>query len=159
MIYAAYGSNLNKAQFKERCPDSRIIGKGYLAGYKLRFRGNRGFSYLNVEKTYSFNNRVPVVLYNISEKDEEALDLYEGYPEFYKKEKVTVYQKDHLTEAVIYVMNDGYNLNLPSKFYLKTCLEGYREYRFNPFKILCALIKSIWKGRASVFFSSKISWI
>ena len=39
MLYAAYGSNLNKAQMEERCPGSDIVATKVLKGWGLCFRG------------------------------------------------------------------------------------------------------------------------
>ena len=38
-IYLAYGSNLNLAQMKKRCPEAKVIGKANLRDYQLLFRG------------------------------------------------------------------------------------------------------------------------
>ena len=39
MYYFAYGSNLNKKQMLERCPDSKLLLVATLSNYKLVFVG------------------------------------------------------------------------------------------------------------------------
>ena len=38
-LYAAYGSNLNKAQMQKRCPKSKPFGAIVLDEYRLVFKG------------------------------------------------------------------------------------------------------------------------
>ena len=39
-LYIAYGSNLNLAQMKYRCPTAKFIGTGVLENYELQFKGS-----------------------------------------------------------------------------------------------------------------------
>ena len=39
MLYAGYGSNLNRTQMQERCPDANIVTTKVLKGWRLCFRG------------------------------------------------------------------------------------------------------------------------
>lgn len=142
MIYAAYGSNLNKKQFQKRCPDAKFIATGVLTGYKLSFRGNApGYAYLNIERTGNKKDKVPVAIFDISEKDEKALDYYEGYPDFYVKETLVVDQKERMTKATVYIMTDGYEKSVPSMKYFNTCLQGYKDYGFKTYGLYYALGK------------------
>jgi hypothetical protein len=38
-LYAAYGSNMDPAQMKERAPHSPMAGTGWLMGWRLTFGG------------------------------------------------------------------------------------------------------------------------
>ncbi len=38
----------------------------------------------------SKNDKVPVMIWEIFDKDEQSLDIYEGYPRLYRKEYVNV---------------------------------------------------------------------
>ena len=84
-VYGAYGSNINLEQMVCRCPNADVYKVGYINGYRLTFR-NGGFA--NIEK--SEGDRVPVLLWIITEQCEEALDHYEGYPSFYIKQNIPV---------------------------------------------------------------------
>ena len=38
--YVAYGSNLNMAQMRDRCPESEFVGTGVVENYELQFKGS-----------------------------------------------------------------------------------------------------------------------
>ena len=99
-------------------------------------------SYLNIEKTGNRKDKVPVAMYLISEKDEKSLDYYEGYPDFYVKETLVVDQKDRMTKATVYIMNDGYPKSIPSMVYFNTCLQGYKDFGFKTYPLYYAMGKS-----------------
>lgn len=123
-IYLAYGSNLHLGQMSRRCPDAKPIGTAMLQDYQLLFRGGQRGAVATVEpKT---GNRVPVLLWSISPRDERNLDYYEGFPFLYRKETVTVELNGKPTEAMVYIMNEGRPLGAPSTVYYNTILEGYR---------------------------------
>ena len=76
--YIAYGSNLNISQMRMRCPGARIIGTSVIEDYQLLFKGSKTGSYLTIEPMEGAE--VPVVIWEVTETDEKALDRYEGYP-------------------------------------------------------------------------------
>ena len=81
--YIAYGSNLNIAQMRVRCPQARIIGTSEIKDYELLFKGSQTGSYLTIEK--KVGGSVPVAVWATTAADEAALDRYEGFPTFYYK--------------------------------------------------------------------------
>ena len=87
--YIAYGSNLNVRQMIRRCPEARVIGTGTLEGWELLFKGSKTGSYLTIEQ--SPDGLVPVAVWEVSERDERNLDVYEGYPNFYYKKEMTIH--------------------------------------------------------------------
>lgn len=101
MLYVAYGSNLNVQQMSYRCPGATVAFTGYLINWKLLYRGSHTGSYATVKRQKG--SRVPVAVWNIDSKNEKALDLYEGYPRFYKKRNVFVQLKNGTRKkAMIY---------------------------------------------------------
>ena len=72
-LYVAYGSNLNLAQMARRCPTAKVVGIGKLKEYQLTFRGVATIEPVSGAET-------PVGVWEITPKDEMALDRYEGYP-------------------------------------------------------------------------------
>lgn len=119
---------------KLRCTTAKVYGKGILKGYRLLFKGTAGNAYLTIEPFEG--GEVPVVLWDIKSRDEMALDRYEGYPSFYYKENMEVeLETGEVVEAMVYIMaskmKDRIRLNLPSKSYLATVLEGYYDHGFN----------------------------
>jgi len=128
-IYAAYGSNLNLKQMAFRCPYATIIGGGILPDYQLLFRGGDGGSVATIEPKK--DGGVPVLLWEITPRDEEALDRYEGYPHLYRKETVEVQYGEKLLEAMAYIMNSNRPLGNPSEHYLNGIAEGYESASFD----------------------------
>lgn len=129
--YLAYGSNLNLSQMAYRCPSAKPIGTINLEGYRLAFRGgDNGYAYLTIEPDE--NSSIPMGLFELSFFDIKNLDVYEGYPDFYYKDTIPVKVGDKNIRALIYIMNKGFDYHLPSYKYIKTCIEGYRDFGFNP---------------------------
>lgn len=133
--YIAYGSNLNIPQMRMRCPGARIIGTSVIEDYQLLFKGSKTGSYLTIESMEGAE--VPVVIWEVTETDEKALDRYEGYPNFYYKKEMTMDIKGIRTgkvrrrDAFAYIMHEERELGIPSWYYVNTCLDGYRAFGFD----------------------------
>ena len=133
--YIAYGSNLNIPQMRMRCPGARIIGTSVIEDYQLLFKGSKTGSYLTIEPMEGAE--VPVVIWEVTETDEKALDRYEGYPNFYYKKEMTLDIKGIRTgkvrrrDAFVYIMHEERELGIPSWYYVNTCLDGYRAFGFD----------------------------
>ena len=115
MIYFAYGSNMNRAHMQQRCPGVTHIEKFQLEGFRLVFK-------YHADIIPAEGGTVHGGLWKITEAHEEALDTYEGYPDYYGK-----YYQDGV---MFYRMREGYekNFEAPSKWYLKTIIQGYRDF-------------------------------
>lgn len=133
--YIAYGSNLNISQMRMRCPGARIIGTSVIEDYQLLFKGSKTGSYLTIEP--KDGAEVPVVIWEVTESDEKALDRYEGYPNFYYKKEMNLditgikTKKVRRRDAFVYIMHEERELGIPSWYYVKTCLDGYRAFGFD----------------------------
>lgn len=133
--YIAYGSNLNIPQMRMRCPGARIIGTSVIEDYQLLFKGSKTGSYLTIEPMEGA--KVPVVIWEVTETDEKALDRYEGYPNFYYKKEMTLDIKGIRTgkvrrrDAFVYIMHEERELGIQSWYYVNTCLDGYRAFGFD----------------------------
>ena len=127
-IYLAYGSNLDITQMAQRCPEADILGKTELQGFDLKFRGVDGYAVATVEPGAG---SVPALLWTISPDDEARLNHYEGAPQFYRKETMTVELDGKPTEAMVYIMNDGRDLGAPSQQYLNGIRNGYLDAGFD----------------------------
>ena len=145
--YIAYGSNLNIRQMRWRCPEARIIGTSELKDYRLLFKGSKTGSYLTVESKPG--SKVPVAVWEVTAKDEQALDRYEGYPDFYYKKELVLPIKGIRTgkvrnrRAFVYIMHEDRKVGVPSLGYLHTCLEGYRDFGFDE----ALLMQTYWGSR------------
>lgn len=146
MLYVAYGSNLNIRQMMARCPDARIFGTSEIKDYRLKFKGSLTGSYLTIEKAKGYS--VPVAIWDVSSSDIEALDRYEGYPNFYYKRTMVLPCSDGFRHrCFVYIMHEERPLGVPSGFYVDTCLEGYKSFDFDEYKLYEALEYSKRKCR------------
>lgn len=127
-IYIAYGSNLNLLQMRWRCPGARRVGSGFLKGWKLAFKGSKTGSYLTIMKDPK--GKVPVGLFEVGDRDEAALDRYEGFPVFYEKKRQTVETDRGKVRGFVYTMREDAAYGVPSSRYMSICMEGYDDFGF-----------------------------
>jgi gamma-glutamylcyclotransferase (GGCT)/AIG2-like uncharacterized protein YtfP len=125
-FYLAYGSNLNIRQMRIRCSAAQPMGNTSLLGYQLLFAGIGGSAVATIAPKAGAS--VPAALWLISTEDEQALDRYEGFPHLYRKEMVKVRLGNRNLSAMVYVMNEGYDLGLPSTHYFHAILDGYEDF-------------------------------
>jgi len=118
-LYAAYGSNLNLRQMSVRCPDAKPVGKAMLKDWQLTFRGVATLEPKADAET-------PIGVWEITPKDESALDRYEGYPRLYRKESTEIVLKGEKVSVMLYLMNDGLP-SMPTKWYLDAIAQGYED--------------------------------
>lgn len=127
--YVAYGSNLNKTWMSNLCPSAKFISTGTIPNAALYFRGK---GYLNLVRMPT-EQPLPVALWSIEDKDEDALDVYEEYPDYYKKETVTVSTKHGDVQAMIYLMCPKYeNVKArPTEKYTQRVRQGFSDMNFD----------------------------
>lgn len=106
-----------------------------LDDYELEFK-----LYLNVKK--SKGKKVPIGIWEVDEQDERRLDVYEGYPTFYRKEYIPITINGEQVEALIYIMNDVRDVQPPTRIYLETCIQGYKDFGFDTEFLKQALLNS-----------------
>ena len=126
--YLAYGSNLNIKQMAYRCPTARPVGTAVIKGYELLFKGSKTGAYLTIEKAE--NSSVPVAVWEVTDDDEKRLDTYEGFPNFYYKTEMEVTVNSRKVKAFVYIMHEDRKLAIPSSAYVRTCVQGYRDFDF-----------------------------
>ncbi len=136
--YIAYGSNLSVEQMAIRCPDAKIAGMAALKDWKLVFK-------LHADIVPCEGRVVPVLVWEISEKDEKNLDMYEGYPNYYTKRQMGIIMTDlqgqnpREVTAMAYVMTEGHPVRPPMQSYYNVLAEGYERFGFNPYQLELAL--------------------
>ena len=143
--YLAYGSNLNLRQMALRCPTAKAVGTAVIKDYELLFKGSKTGAYLTIEP--KVGAEVPVAVWSVEPADEQRLDVYEGYPTFYYKTEFDLpvryfSGKSVVRKAFVYIMREERPLGLPSGSYVRTCLEGYRNFGFDESVLLSALENS-----------------
>ncbi|HEL0778946.1 TPA: gamma-glutamylcyclotransferase [Streptococcus equi subsp. zooepidemicus] len=146
--YVAYGSNLNVAQMRWRCPDARALGTATIEDYRLLFKGSKTGSYLTIEAQEGA--QVPVAVWEVSDEDEKRLDRYEGFPTFYYKKELELTfigiktGKKRKRKCFVYIMHEDRPIGVPSRSYVETCIEGYRDFGFN-LKYLKDAYEACWE--------------
>ena len=131
MYYFAYGSNLNKKQMRERCPDSKPMFIATLPNYKLVFVGwSRQWRGGVISIKPLRGERVRGAIYEVSEQCIQRLDKFEGHPTDYARQKVIVFDEDsEPIEAITYIKAGQFEETQPSKEYLAVIQQGYRDWR------------------------------
>jgi hypothetical protein len=117
-LYAAYASNLDPEQMRERCPHSPSRGSGWLVGWRLTFGGeDLGWEGALATVVEDPDSQVFVMVYDVTAPDEAVLDRWESAPGVYRKIRVRV-QMLHGEELCWLYVLDGYEGGLPSARYL-----------------------------------------
>jgi gamma-glutamylcyclotransferase (GGCT)/AIG2-like uncharacterized protein YtfP len=119
MLYFAYGSNLNHFQMKRRCKDSIFLKKINLKNFILTFRSKYRAADIEPKK----NSYVSGAIFEISRSDEKKLDVYEDYPNLYRKYYFTYYGKKIMT----YTMTKKTLFTFPTERYLNIIKRGYKD--------------------------------
>lgn len=130
--YLAYGMNTNLDSMKRRCPKAISLGSVILPDHVLKFKGC-----CDVE--YSLGQDMECALWSITDECEMSLDILEGYPSFYNKKTVYVEVNGDIIQAMIYYMNPGHQLGIPSQYYLDMVVDGYDDHNMNVSQIESAL--------------------
>ncbi|MBD5513339.1 MAG: helix-turn-helix domain-containing protein [Lachnospiraceae bacterium] len=139
-LYISYGSNLNIRQMSFRCPDAEAVGTGVIPDYRLTFKALGASAFATIEPCEG--ESVPVAVWQISRRDEAALDRYEGYPTHYTREQMDVLMDDgECIKGLVYVMNLRAVPRLPSQGYFEAVLSGYRSFGLDEQKLYDA-----WRG-------------
>ena len=125
MLYFAYGSNLNIEQMGFRCPKAKPLGVSLMKDYVLEFRGSYS-AVANVRRCKG--SEVIGGLWEITKDCLEALDVYEGFPRLYRRVMVDVEYQGQMVQAIVYIMNKGPVIGLPSYRYYSTIREGYKDF-------------------------------
>ena len=123
MLYFAYGSNLHRKQMKKRCKDSVYLKKINLKDFNLTFRSKYRAADIEPKK----NSIVPGGLFEISKSDEKKLDVYEDFPNLYKKYYFLYYGNKVMT----YTMVKKTMFKYPTERYLNIVKRGYKDCNLN----------------------------
>ena len=140
MIYMAYGANLDPLYMRERCPDAKLIGEGFLRGYELAFCGQPGKYFATIVTTDDGADHVPALLWRISDAEERALDSYVEEFHGYRKERVQVSCDGRRQSGYAYVMHccEG---GFPTLEHFNHIQHGYDFAQFDIYYLYEALRK------------------
>ena len=135
-LYFAYGMNTNREEMAYRCPTAIPLGKAVLFGYQFEFKSFATIS-------HDPNKKVEGVLWSITPTDEMALDVLEGFPEFYTKKNVKVIHDDMSYIAMTYIMSPRERNYPPSDGYYSMVSQGYQQFGLSQSQLLEAKNKTI----------------
>lgn len=142
-LYAAYAGDLCLSQMTYYCPTAQPIAKSWLHDFKLVFKGSPKHAHATVIPAEG--KAVPVIIWEISDQDEAALDksnfVEYGY---YTKEHMTLEVAGEMREVLIYIMRP-YDYGMPSKSYLDLLTRGYLDFNF-PTTVLEEALADSYEG-------------
>ena len=131
-IYFAYGSNLDPHQMRKRCPDSRLIERATLQGFRLAFTGhsrNRNGAVATVLP--SCNHQVLGLLWTLSDADLKRLDRCEGYPRVYTRETHKVQLMSGAEDTALVYIKEDKTPAAPHEDYFNIIKKAYEQQGFN----------------------------
>jgi gamma-glutamylcyclotransferase (GGCT)/AIG2-like uncharacterized protein YtfP len=125
--YWAYGSNLNVAQMRVRCPRAKKIKKMYARFARLEFRGSADVDIVAGGSELT----CPGGLWSITPECEATLDVFEGvtkgtYAKWYFDTEI-----DGKTERVLFYKKISNGLKPPLEYYYQTIFRGYKNFGLN----------------------------
>lgn len=126
----AYGSNVDEAQMRRRCPSARLLGLATLKGHAMAFAGHsagRGGPVATVFACAQLD--VPGALYSISRADLVRLDAFEGVPWMYARSSAWVVDhKERRRRAEVYQLQpEHFVLGTPAPGYLGQIVAAYHR--------------------------------
>ena len=134
VLYFAYGSNLDHAQMRARCPTAKREARATLRGYALTFGGfSHRWNGAVASVRRARGSEVAGLLYAIEHDALRLLDRFEGYPFSYERVIRYVVDEDgRRRRAQVYLQpEDGFEPWSPSPEYLAVIARAYRRLGFS----------------------------
>ncbi|BBB90155.1 MAG TPA: gamma-glutamylcyclotransferase [Methylomusa anaerophila] len=133
-LYFAYGSNLNPAQMRQRCPRHRVVGIARLPGYRLGFYGHSTKWDGGVETIIPQpQSEVWGVLYQLDAFEWRQLDSYQdakdnGRGEYFHFPVEVMDEEQSVRTAITYKKDMLDKAERPSTEYLGIIVQGAQEH-------------------------------
>ena len=134
--YFAYGSNLDLAQMKIRCPSSELISKGSLSGYRLTFnRYSSGWGGGVADVIQDQDSKVWGLVFKLSNSDLKRLDSYEGcyndQTSLYERWKTVINTpKGQISDVWVYTVVEKQKFVQPTLEYLQIIKDAAVKWNF-----------------------------
>lgn len=148
MYFVAFDELINKQKMHSLFSEANALTGAILNGYKLVFCTQAA-----IIKDESAS--VPVAIWNVSEKDEIALDKrYQGFPTFFEKELVEIEVDGKVVKAFTFVLKKSMaNYKLPPINILDEITRGYVGFVL-PISDICVALERTNKaiGNKKVFY-------
>ena len=135
MLYFAYGSNMSRAQMRERCPGHECLGTAVLPGYTLCFPRSSPVRLCGVAGIEEREGaEVWGVVYRLTDRDLATLDKREGYDpgkpyhvNRYNRQTIRVLMNGSAVECITYMARAEPGRHVPSADYLAAIITGAEE--------------------------------
>ncbi|WP_426747457.1 gamma-glutamylcyclotransferase [Myxococcus faecalis] len=142
MLYFAYGSNLDLAQMRTRCPGATVEARATLPGHTLVFGGyshSWGGAVASLQRVRGAH--VEGLLYRLTPEDVRALDAFEGHPFVYKRAvRLVTDMAGRRRRAQVYLMPEAsFKPWAPAIRYFKVLWRAYERLGFNRAVLKAAL--------------------
>ena len=134
--YFAYGSNLDLAQMKIRCPSSELISKGSLSDYRLTFnRYSSGWGGGVADVIQGKGSEVWGLVFELSNSDLKRLDSYEGcyndQTSLYERWKAVINTpKGQISDVWVYTVVKKQKFVQPTLEYLQIIKDAAVRWNF-----------------------------
>ncbi len=142
-LYFAYGSNMNRAAMRRRCPGARALGPATLDGYEF-FVGIDGWGSVKPQR----GGRVHGVLWRLTARDIAALHVYELlHVGLYNVRYLPVRSGAHRRTAMIYLLRQRAP-GRPKPGYVEMIAAAARDWNL-PERYVCSIERmstSRWTG-------------
>jgi hypothetical protein len=129
-LYWSYGSNLNVAQMKRRCPMAKQADKLMLPNGHLVFRGVADVASVDPD----VESMVAGGLWKITADCEQAMDIYEGFNQrdpksgLYRKRYLLLRMRSGKEVPCLYYKMNATGVMPPSEGYLAAIEQGFRDF-------------------------------
>lgn len=141
VMYFAFGSNLDHAQMRKRCPAAQRLWPASLDGYRLAFVGfSRGWGGGVATIVPSKRGSVEGYVYDLTPACVRSLDGYEGAPIVYSREAITMLDDNDTAHAcIVYTHNRPHIERKPSDAYASKIRAAYEREGFDAAPLLAAI--------------------
>jgi len=126
VYYFAYGSNMDLNQMKDRCPrNHKFLDVGELEGWEF-FINQRGVANIIMDE----NSNVYGLLFEITKRCLNCLDMHENYPELYGRSELSIKFGDKKVDTWVYIDNNFIKVGKPRTNYLERIVEAAEKFKF-----------------------------
>ena len=142
MLYFAFGSNIDTAQMRQRCPSARVLAEALLPKHRLVFNGfSRSWGGAVASVMRDPDADVPGLLYDLAAADIARLDGFEGHPWVYARCARLVRLADGTQKrAQVYIHTQPERVGKPSWRYTMTIWRAYKVRGFDDTALLDAAL-------------------
>jgi gamma-glutamylcyclotransferase (GGCT)/AIG2-like uncharacterized protein YtfP len=131
-LYAAYGSNLDHARMRDRCPGATVVGVAHLPGWRLAVN-----QYATIRRIAEAT--VPLGLWRVTPVHIGKLDVFEGVA-MGSYERIRIRLPDG--EAAWTYVERANRPGPPSAKYVGHLRKGYRDFGLDASPLEAALAES-----------------